>query len=113
MHTESHPLANKTVILNETTRPSMPGIDKALGLMPLDDVVDPNPGVEYWIEDWWDKLTGKSWMDSDYNPAALKYALRGGMGELPIDDDVVYGKIGSYGHLVHVSELGEVVRDGR
>jgi hypothetical protein len=25
---------------------------------------------------------------------------------LPFDDEVVYGKLGGFGHLVHVSELG-------
>lgn len=95
MHSESHPLAGKKVILNETTASGRPNHD-------------PAPGVEYWIEDWWDKLTGKSWMFSDGNPAALMYAMRGA-GHHPIDDEVVYGKIGAYGHLVHVSELGEVV----
>lgn len=93
MHDESHPLAGKTVILNSNTK---------------DTTGEVLPGVEYQIEEYWDKLTGKSWMHSDGNPAAMKYAIRAGFTGLPVDDEVVYGKIGSLGHLVHVSELGDV-----
>jgi hypothetical protein len=42
-------------------------------------------------------------MTADGNPAALNYAARG-VG-LPIDDEVVYGKIGAFGHLVHTKEI--------
>ena len=93
MHKESHPLAGKTVKLKpiETTR----------------DGITLN--AEYIIEDWWDLLTGESWMWSKNNFAAMKYAMRGIPGKIPIDDEVVYGKLGGLGHLIHVSELGEVV----
>lgn len=47
-------------------------------------------GQEYRVEDWWDRVYGKSWMDSNGNPAALEYALR----KVPFDDEVLYGKIG-------------------
>jgi hypothetical protein len=57
------------------------------------------------LEDWWDRVAGQSWMDSDGNPAALHYAMRAGLNGLPTDDEVVYGKVGSFGHLVHVSEI--------
>ena len=77
MHTESHPQAGQTVTLKT--------------------------GEEYRLEDWWDKLTGSSWMYAVGNPAAMNYAMRA--LDLPIDDEVVYGKIGVYGHLVHVSEI--------
>lgn len=60
------------------------------------------------VEDWWDRLTGRSWMDSNGNPAAMNYAIRGGLSGLPIDDQVLYGKVGAFGHLVHVSEIKEV-----
>lgn len=97
MHAFAHPLAGKTVRLN------------ALAKDPVQEqVVD---GAEFQIEDWWDskRVFGKSWMDANGNPAALHYAFRGGMADLPIDDEVVYGHIGALGHLVHVSELGEEV----
>jgi hypothetical protein len=62
-------------------------------------------GEEYWIEDWWDHLTGGSWGDADGNPACIKYAIRAGAAGLPTDDEVVYGKIGPFGELIHASEL--------
>lgn len=64
------------------------------------------PGAHYRVEGNWKEMTGKSWMDSDGNFAAMHYALRAGQTGLPWDDNVVYGKIGSLGHLVHVNELG-------
>jgi hypothetical protein len=55
------------------------------------------------IEDWWDRIAGKSWMDCNGNPACLQYAIVSS-GD-PIDDEVVYGKIGAFGVLVHVTRL--------
>lgn len=94
MHNESHPLAGKTVKLNATA------VDPVQG-----QVVE---GAEYFIEDWWDKITGGSWMSADGNFAAMHYAMRDPLNT-PFDDEVVYGKIGSLGHIVHVSKLGDVV----
>jgi hypothetical protein len=93
-HTESHELAGKTVVLN----------DKASDLVQK----QVEPGNFFQVEDWWDVLTGGSWMDANGNFAALHYAMRTATSGLPLNDEVVYGKIGAYGHLVHVSELGEV-----
>jgi hypothetical protein len=67
-------------------------------------------GTEIRVEDWWDRVSGGSWQTAQGNPAALHYAIRtglAGLGYVPPDDEVVYGKIGGLGHLVHVSELGE------
>jgi len=94
IHAEPHPLAGKTVTLNDNAKDPVRGIVM--------------PGEQFRIEDYWDRLMGKSWGVCDGNPAALQYALRAGMTGLPVDDEVVYGKIGAFGHLVHVSELGEV-----
>jgi hypothetical protein len=95
IHPEQHPLAGKSVRIK-------------------DHVIDPAqravvPGAKYRIEDWWDRLGGQSWKDSQGNPACLHYAMRSARASLPLDDEVVYGKIDHLGHLVHVSELGEVV----
>lgn len=58
------------------------------------------------IEDWWDRVTGGSWMDANGNPAALMYAMRSGITGLPIDNEVLYGKDSQgLGHLLHVSEV--------
>lgn len=80
-----HPMAGKTV----TIRP---------------DAVDLG-GQEYRIEDWWINVAGISWMVAEGNPAALKYAIRSACAGLPTDDEVLYGKVGGLGHLVHVSEI--------
>jgi hypothetical protein len=61
---------------------------------------------EIHVEDYWDRVAGKSWMFCDGNPAALKFAVRSAMSGLPTDDEVVYGKVAGLGHIVHVSELG-------
>jgi len=89
---EKHPLAGQTVRLN----------------VAVDDPDHLN-GQKYWIEDWWINVMGKSWQRCDGNIACMKYAMRNGLGGLPLDDEVVYGKVGPYGLLIHVSELGEVV----
>ena len=66
-------------------------------------------GAEYRVEDWWDRVGGKSWMDCNGNPACMVYAVRSGFADPPIptDNEVLYGKIGYYGHLVHISEIEE------
>jgi hypothetical protein len=78
-HSSAHPQAGQTVTLTS--------------------------GETYEVEDWWDRVSGGSWMDADGNLAAMKYAVRSGIAGLPLDDEVVYGKIGWAGHLVHVSEI--------
>ena len=95
IHKEAHPLAGRTVVLNSQ--------DPVRGMV--------TEGQHYWVEDWWDRVSGGSWMYADGNPACIQYAVRTGtLKTIPTDDEVVYGKIDGIGHLVHVSELGEVVR---
>src|SRR5262245_58928847 len=90
-HNTSHPKANRDVkVAFKGGHPQIPGSTE-----PLDAT----------LEDWWDHLTGISWMFSDGNPATLIYAMRAGLNGLPTDDEVVYVKIGGFGHLVHTSEL--------
>ena len=62
-------------------------------------------GDEFVIEDYWENVSGRSWKTSNGNPAAMEYGIRAGLSNLPIDDEVVYGKIGAMGFLCHVSEL--------
>ena len=65
-------------------------------------------GKEYWVEDWWENVSGGSWMSANGNPACIKYAIRVGLKDnLPTDDNVLYGKIGSFGKLIHISEVEE------
>ena len=62
-------------------------------------------GQEYRIEDWLDRVLGRSWMFANGNPACLQYAIRAAKDKLPTDNDVLYGKIGGLGYLVHVSQI--------
>jgi len=86
---EKHPLAGKTVKLKCAPDP---------------DELD---GKHYWIEDWWVNVSDKSWMFCVGNPACLKYAVRSAFSYLPLDDEVLYGKVSGLGHLIHVSEIEE------
>lgn len=86
IHTEPHPLAGKTVKL-------------------LISATD-----NFTIEDWQDRVyNGKSWQVLTRNPACIYYASRVSQTKLPIDDEVVYGKINGIGYIIHISELGDVV----
>ena len=87
MHSEPHPLSNKYVQIT----------------------AGQFAGQRYRIEDWWDRVAGRSWTVCDGNPACLEYAMRSADEKTPISDEVVYGKIGSFGKLIHVSQLGEVI----
>ena len=89
---EAHPLAGKTVKL------------KVKGT-----ATDFKTGDLFRLEDWWVNVGEKSWMMCAGNPACMMYILRVGQVGLPVDNNVVYGKVGMFGHLIHVSELGEVV----
>lgn len=93
---DRHPLAGQTVQLNDKATDPVRGA-----------VV---PGAIFRIEDYWQNVAGGSWMHAGSNPTALVYGMRSALAGLPLDNEVVYGKVDGLGHLVHVSELGEVVR---
>lgn len=89
-HLNKSEYAGKTVVLKDSAKhPQFPDFG----------------GSEFHVEDWWDRVYGKSWMDATGNPAATVYAIRGGFNRLPIDNQVLYGKIGMLGCLVHISEI--------
>lgn len=94
IHGEKHPLAGKTVKIKNSVR-WFQGTEYA--------------GQDFRLEDWWDRLGQGSWMFCRGNPACIIYALRSGLSGLPTDDEVVYGKIGNYGHLIHVTEIDSPV----
>ena len=95
---ERHSLADKTVRL------------KLKGGYPESHAgVHIHTGDLFTIEDWWINVSGVSWMYSNGNLACMGFAVRSALANLPTDDEVVYGKVGPFGHLVHVSELGEVM----
>lgn len=92
LHDKNSSLAGKLIkIKPESTHPQVPNFG----------------GSEILIEDWWDRVFGASWMFADGNPACLIYAMRTGFSSIPIpiDDEVLYGKIDGLGHLVHINEL--------
>jgi len=64
-------------------------------------------GSEILIEDWWDRVAGKSWKQMTMtNPAALVYTLRlKDNPTTPQDDEVLYGKISGLGVLINIAEL--------
>jgi len=90
MHDERHPLAGQQIKIKFKE----PGHFQIEGLE-----------HEAIIEDWWDRFTGGSWMFADGNPAALVYAMRSAIAELPLNDEVVYAKINGLGHIIHETEL--------
>lgn len=45
------------------------------------------------------------------NPCALDYAVRSLLDNLPMDNNVLYGKIGILGFMIHESEIREVISD--
>jgi len=63
---------------------------------------------EFLVEDWWDRIAKKSWTKCDTNPACFNYKLRATSSNLPEDDEVLYGKIGPFGYLVHISEIESI-----
>ncbi len=104
-HAEQHPLSGKTVKIDTLHIPNMSAA------FPARDITD---GM-YWVEDWADRLFTNGWDQHarEGNPACLQYAMRRAQEGFPMDDEVVYGKVGSFGYLLHVSELGEVLKEGR
>lgn len=66
---------------------------------------DIRTGDLFVVEDWADRVFGRSWGVMDGNPTAMKYAIRSGLSDLPTDDEVLYGKVAGFAHLIHVSEI--------
>lgn len=88
VHTQPHPLAGKVV--HATIRR-----------------IDGDSATQLRVEDWWDRVSGGSWLTANGNPAAMQYAFRAGFAGIAPDDEVVYCHdlgIGR-GHLLHDSEI--------
>ena len=47
------------------------------------------------------------------NPACMVFAMRTGFAKEPIptDDEVLYGKIGGLGHLIHITEIEQLTEE--
>lgn len=91
-----HPLRDRKVLLNEKASDPQRNMVCA--------------GEEFWIEDWYVNMdSGVSEpLIVPSNWAEKWYLERAEANGLP-KTELVYGKIGALGHLVHVSELGELV----
>lgn len=89
-HDKPHPLAGKTVKLKPDAKHFQ---------------VDDFGGSHFRVEDYWDRVAGKEWGMCQGNPACLVYAVRSATNGIPMNNEVLYGKIGRFGHIVHVSEL--------
>ena len=88
------------------SRPSSPYAGMTVRVKPgCDTPYGDLSGRDYVVEDYWENVYGCSWMSSNGNPAALRYAIRAASRHLPLDNEVLYGKIGALGFLMHVSEL--------
>ncbi|MGH3985918.1 MAG: hypothetical protein ACRDTZ_01190 [Pseudonocardiaceae bacterium] len=92
VHQKPHPLAGQTAVLPD-------GVGDPVRNMVI-------AAEEFRVEDYGDRVTGGRWGDAAGNYAAMQYAMRIGLlcDQIP-PDNVVYGKIGAFGHLVHVTEL--------
>lgn len=79
-------------------------VKNGAGISLMGEMLD---GKEFIAEDYWMNVAGKSWKCVDGNHAVMEYIVRSlkRITPPPMDDEVVYGKIGGYGHLFHVSEL--------
>jgi len=66
-------------------------------------------GRSFQVDDWWDRVmqTSTSWYLSDVrrNFALAAFALEQAKTNLPMDDDIVYGKIGDFGVIIHVRQF--------
>lgn len=94
---QQHPLAGKTVRLKQEIPPFMNA--KASGAI-------------FRVEDWACNVLGRSLWLADGNTVALEYAIRTATTS-KIDENGVYGKVGIYAHIVHDSEIEEVIEDGQ
>ena len=84
IHNEPHPLAGSVVSIS---------------------FVGESHLFEFHLEDWWDRVSGKSWRVAPTVLVEWKYASYVEAHGMPLDDDVVYGKSHGVSLLVHVSEI--------
>lgn len=104
VHPDSHPLAGKTITVKLKGAPHQRLTD----------------GVQMEVEDWWsiahedNELGSLPALLSSRSPAAINYIVRAQVAGIPLDDDVIYGKVFDgqplgLGYIIHSSEIGEVL----
>lgn len=105
IHPDSHPLAGKTITVKLRGAPHQRLHD----------------GVELIVEDWWsiaheeNELGFLPRLLSSRSPAAINYIVRAEIAGIPLDDDVIYGKVFEgplgLGYIIHSSEIGDVIQE--
>jgi hypothetical protein len=84
MHSKPHPRAGKTVAV------SFRGSTRS---------------VSFRLEDWHDRVFGKSWQDAPVDVVERDYSFRVSADYLPRDNEVVYGMLSGSRYIVHATEL--------
>jgi hypothetical protein len=73
-------------------------------------------GKEFHVEDWYQNCNGDKtthWTNLE-TWAERNYAERIQNSKVPRDSDVLYGKVGRYGYLIHITEInGEETNDNK
>lgn len=69
---------------------------------------DPLNGQINVVEDWWANVKGPQETSADESPAMLHYMVRSELCRLPVDELVVYGKVGALAYIVHEREIEAV-----
>lgn len=64
-------------------------------------------GMIFSIEDWWDRVSGRSWGDRPWSAEQMVYAARMVRDRRPPppDEEVLCGKIGGVPVLIHLTEI--------
>ena len=94
IHAKPHPLSGFAVLVEVTGPYTGAPREKSL--------------YSFTVEDWADRVWGKSWGVMSGNPTAIIYALRTSLLDVEhssLDDEVLYGKIDGMAVLIHQSEI--------
>lgn len=62
---------------------------------------------DFRIEDWADRVMGRSIWDSAGNFAIMNYAMRRPDAMASFSDECVYGKVDGLGYIIHTDEIVE------
>jgi hypothetical protein len=81
-HPQKHPLAGRTV---------------RVSIFDQDE--------DFYVYDWFDRVFQAFWLSKAGGRSAQNYAKHAGFKGLPLDNEVVYGRVGKWGTIVHATEL--------
>jgi len=76
------------------------------------EVFEPNTDFfiseNFVVEDWYDRVRKKDWKrEAKFSTdcECLLYASRAESTNLPDDEQILYGKVGEWKHMMHISEI--------